>query len=548
MTHGPMIQTRGRAAARRPERSRALYSIGTRVLRLHAVVGGQTMLVGRTNEGLEERMRLHGLRFELRVELAAQIPGVIRDLADLDVGAVRCFPGDAQPGGLQSVFILAVELVAVAVAFVDFALAIGLTRKAVFGQTAGPASQPHGASKLIDALQFAQLKNHTMRRAGVEFGRIGVGETADIARVFDHQGLHAEADAEIGDLPLTRVTDGVQHAVDAAPAETPRNQDAVVGIQLALPAFAGHALGLDPMYVDFEFMGEAAVQQRLFQALIRILVLDVFADQPDGHEVARVLHAGEHGVPAAEIARRRIHVQQPQDDFVHPLAGKHGGHFVDRLHVASGHDGLHVHITEQGDLLLHLLGDAALGPAEQDIRLDTDRAQLFDAVLRRLGLQFLSGGDPGDQGHVDEDTILASLFVTHLADRFQEGQRFDIAHGAADFDDHHIDVLRHALDGRLDLVGDMGNHLHRLAEIVAAAFTGDNLLIDASGGEVVALGQLGVRKALIVAEVEIGFGAIVGYEDFAMLKRAHGPGVHVEVGIEFLAGHNQPAAFEQAAN
>ena len=43
------------------------------------------MLVGGADERSEQRMRLQRLRFELRMELAAQEPGMIRDLADLDV-------------------------------------------------------------------------------------------------------------------------------------------------------------------------------------------------------------------------------------------------------------------------------------------------------------------------------------------------------------------------------------------------------------------------------------------------------------------------------
>ena len=36
--------------------------------------------------------------------------------------------------------------------------------------------------------------------------------------------------------------------------------------------------------------------------------------------------------------------------------------------------------------------------------------------------------------------VAAPLFVAHLADGFQKRQRFDIAHRAADLDDHHVHV------------------------------------------------------------------------------------------------------------
>ena len=90
-----------------------------------------------------------------------------------------------------------------------------------------------------------------------------------------------------------------------------------------------------------------------------------------------------------------------------------------------------------------------------------------------------------------------------------------------------------------------GNHLHRFAQIIAAPLAMDDLLVDPAGGEIIALRQLGVREALVVAQIEIGLGAIVGDENFAVLERAHGARIDVQVRIELLQRHPQPAAFEQ---
>ena len=76
-------------------------------------------------------------------------------------------------------------------------------------------------------------------------------------------------------------------------------------------------------------------------------------------------------------------------------------------------------------------------------------------------------------------------------------------------------------DDRLDLVGDVGNHLDRLAQILAAALLLDDGVVDAAGGEVVEPGHPGVGEALVVAQVEVGLGAVVGDEDLAVLERAH---------------------------
>ena len=65
----------------------------------------------------------------------------------------------------------------------------------------------------------------------------------------------------------------------------------------------------------------------------------------------------------------------------------------------------------------------------------------------------------------------------------------------------------------------MRNDLYGFAEIVAASFLGDDLFVNASGGPVVVAGQLGVSEALVMTEVEVGLGAVVGDEDLAVLKR-----------------------------
>ena len=59
--------------------------------------------------------------------------------------------------------------------------------------------------------------------------------------------------------------------------------------------------------------------------------------------------------------------------------------------------------------------------------------------------------------------VFPSHFQPHLADGLDEGLGFNVADGAADFGDHHVCVglFAHAVDEPLDLVGDVGNDLHR---------------------------------------------------------------------------------------
>ena len=44
-----------------------------------------------------------------------------------------------------------------------------------------------------------------------------------------------------------------------------------------------------------------------------------------------------------------------------------------------------------------------------------------------------------------------------------------------------------------------------------------------------------------MADVQVGFGAVLGDEDLAVLERVHGARIDVEVRIELLHRHVQPA-------
>ena len=104
-------------------------------------------------------------------------------------------------------------------------------------------------------------------------------------------------------------------------------------------------------------------------------------------------------------------------------------------------------------------------------------------------------------------------------------------------------------DRVLDLVGDVRNHLHGAAEVVAAPL----LLNDATGRSCRSSSCEfavvdGVGEALVVAEVEVGLGAVVGDVDLAVLIRAHRAGIDVDVRVELLQRDRVAVAFEEAAD
>ena len=190
------------------------------------------------------------------------------------------------------------------------------------------------------------------------------------------------------------------------------------------------------------------------------------------------------------------------------------------------------------------------GAADERVRLDPDPAQLVDRVLGRLRLQLAGVADVGHQRQVHEHRPFRAEVGVELADRLEERQRLDVADSAADLGDHEVDRLRLGddQDFLLDLVGDVRDHLHRRAEIVAAPLAPDDRVVDGAGGDVGGARGVVVGEALVVAEVEIGLRPVLGDENLAVLERAHRPRVDVDVGVELLQLHAEAAGDEEAAD
>jgi len=55
-----------------------------------------------------------------------------------------------------------------------------------------------------------------------------------------------------------------------------------------------------------------------------------------------------------------------------------------------------------------------------------------------------------------------------------------------------------------------------------------------------------VDEALVVAQVQVGLGAVVGDEHLAVLQGAHGARVDVDVGVHLLDADPEAAALEKA--
>jgi hypothetical protein len=91
----------------------------------------------------------------------------------------------------------------------------------------------------------------------------------------------------------------------------------------------------------------------------------------------------------------------------------------------------------------------------------------------------------------------------------------------------------------------MKNDLKGRAEIFALPLPLQDRLVDpARRGVVRAIGGH-PRETLVVPEVEVGLGPVVGHEDFPVLGRRHRPRIDVEVGIKLAEAHAIAARLEK---
>src|SRR2546422_3126691 len=136
-THGPAIRNRGLS---RPASKPQSFMLSSRDRGLG--LAGLVLQSGLDDSG-KERMAAAGRRGEFRVELAADQPGMRRQLDHFAQLLALGEAGNAQALVLQSLHVLVVDLIAVAVAFVDHVRAVDLAREAPGLERCALSAQAH---------------------------------------------------------------------------------------------------------------------------------------------------------------------------------------------------------------------------------------------------------------------------------------------------------------------------------------------------------------------------------------------------------------------
>ncbi|MFN7984203.1 MAG: hypothetical protein U0Q11_20340 [Vicinamibacterales bacterium] len=155
-----------------------------------------------------------------------------------------------------------------AVTFVDEIRAVDRPGQRAGRELAGVAAQPHRAAELIDTEQIAQLVNHLGRRVWRALRGVRIGEPGDVTGVLDGGPLESVADTEERYATFARASRSGHRAARAAIAEAARHQDAVRAFEEFSAVRCFERFGFHPLDVDLQPVLEAAVIERLVQALV----------------------------------------------------------------------------------------------------------------------------------------------------------------------------------------------------------------------------------------------------------------------------------------
>ena len=91
----------------------------------------------------------------------------------------------------------------------------------------------------------------------------------------------------------------------------------------------------------------------------------------------------------------------------------------------------------------------------------------------------------------------------------------------------------------------MRNNLYGLSEISAFTLLVDNGIINLTGSNVVSLGHVNTQEALVMSQVQVGLGSVIGHVALAMLVRVQCSRVNVDIWVKFLNGDSQPSGLQK---
>ena len=253
----------------------------------------------------------------------------------------------------------------------------------------GIASEAHSAALILNINLRKHQVNDRIRSFSPELRAVGFLHAAYIPGKFNNGTLHAEAKSEERQSVLTSILNGTNLALNATLTETAGNKDTLnTGENLIqISTFGLNVLRINPGNLNFTVVRNTGMMESFGNGHISIRQLNILSDNSNPNLLGRVLNLVHHTGPFFHVSRRRIHVQLFQYNSVESFTLHHQRNFINGGAGTIFNYCININITEQSQLLLHILGDRLLCTADQNIRLYTYATQLFNTMLGRLGLQ-----------------------------------------------------------------------------------------------------------------------------------------------------------------
>jgi len=135
--------------------------------------------------------------------------------------------------------------------------------------------------------------------------------------------------------------------------------------------------------------------------------------------------------------------------------------------------------------------------------------------------------------------LFAPSFGAHLADRLEERQRLECRPPCRRSRPGSVGAARALADALWISSVYVRDHLHGAAQVVARRSFSSHCGRSGRWDVAVAAG-LAAQEALVMAEVQIGLGAVFGDEDSPCWNGTHGPRIDIDVGSSLIIVDGQP--------
>ena len=147
---------------------------------------------------------------------------------------------------------------------------------------------------------------------------------------------------------------------------------------------------------------------------------------------------------------------------------------------------------------------------------------------------------------MEKHRILTSDLNCYLTDGFDERRHLKVANCSTYLrdDDFGFVVLPNLVDTAFDFISNVWNQLHGLSKVVPSPLFCDHFTVDGTRSKVGMFIQIDAEKPFIVSYIKIGFCAIMGDKNLAMLEWVHHTCIYIEIRVDLDDDYLKPAVDE----